>query len=108
MLRLEFAHYDYKAKGTITAKDFALSLVASADLSDLYKLLDRVDDINNAPRLNNIQITYKEFRDFAALRKNLQNFSLAIFSYGEVNGVLTKSDLQRAASKVHSHIPIYL
>ncbi|PRQ46248.1 putative EF-hand domain pair, mitochondrial Rho GTPase [Rosa chinensis] len=100
MLRLEFAHYDYKSKGTITAKDFALSLVASADLSDLYKLLDRVDDINNAPRLNNIQITYKEFKDFAELRKNLQSFSLAIFSYGEVNGVLTKSDLQRAASKV--------
>lgn len=107
-MRLEFAHYDYKSQGTISAKDFALSLVASADLNDVNKLLDRVDQISNEPHLNNIQITYKEFKDFAELRKNLRSFSLAIFSYGEVNGVLTKPDLQRAASKVHSQTPIYL
>ncbi|BBH08574.1 calcium-binding EF hand family protein [Prunus dulcis] len=100
MLRLEFSHYDYKEQGTISAKDFALSLVASADISDTNKLLDRVDELDNDPRLKDIKITYKEFKDFAELRKNLQSFSLAIFSYGEVNGVLTKKDLQRAASQV--------
>lgn len=100
ILRLEFAHYDFRAEGTILAKDFAFSLVASADSSDINKLLDRVDEIDNDARLKNIRITYKEFKDFAELRKNLQSFSLALFSYGEVNGVLTKSDLQRAASQV--------
>ncbi|CAL9028173.1 unnamed protein product [Prunus brigantina] len=100
ILRLEFSHYDYKEQGTISAKDFALSLVASADISDTNKLLDRVDELDNDPRLKDIKITYKEFKDFAELRKNLQSFSLAIFSYGEVNGVLTKKDLQRAASQV--------
>lgn len=108
MLRLEFSHYDYKEQGTISAKDFALSLVASADISDTNKLLDRVDELDNDPRLKDIKITYKEFVDFAELRKNLQSFSLAIFSYGEVNGVLTKKDLQRAASQVHNiHISYF-
>lgn len=100
ILQLEFAHYDCKLRGTISAKDFALSLVASADLSQVNKLLDRVDEIGNEPKLRPIRITYKEFKDFAELRKQLQFLSLAIFTYGKVNGVLTKRDFQRAASKV--------
>lgn len=100
ILQLEFAHYDCKLRGTISAKDFALSLVASADLSQVNKLLDRVDEIGNEPKLRPIRITYKEFKDFADLRKQLQYLSLAIFTYGKVNGVLTKRDFQRAASKV--------
>ncbi|KAL5190010.1 Calcium uptake protein, mitochondrial [Glycine soja] len=35
IVRLEFAHYDYKSRKTIPAKDFAHSIVASADLSHL-------------------------------------------------------------------------
>lgn len=97
---MEFAHYDYNLRGTISAIDFALSLVASADLSHINKLLDRVDEISREPDLRDIQITYEEFRNFAELRKSLQSFSLAIFSYGKVNGALTKKDFQRAASQV--------
>ncbi|GMI89190.1 hypothetical protein like AT4G32060 [Hibiscus trionum] len=100
MLRLEFSHYDYKLHGTISAKDFALSLVAAADISDISKLLNRVDEISNEPELKDVRISLEEFKSFAELRKRLQSFSLAIFSYGKVNGVLTKKDFQRAASKV--------
>lgn len=100
MTRLEFSHYDYKLRGSISAKDFALSMVASADLSHLSKLLDRVDDIDNEPRLNGIRITYEEFKNFGELHRRLQPFSLALFSYGQVNGLLTKKDFQRAASQV--------
>ncbi|XP_038711652.1 calcium uptake protein, mitochondrial-like [Tripterygium wilfordii] len=100
ILQLEFSHYDYKMRGTIPAKDFALTLVASADISHINKLLQRVDEINDGPHLKDIQITYEEFKNFAELRKKLQSFSLAIFSYGKANGVLTKKDFQRAASQV--------
>lgn len=99
-MKLEFSHYDYKIHGTISAKDFALSLVASADISDISKLLDRVDEIDKKSHLKDVRITFEEFKSFAELRKKLQPFSLAIFSYGKVNGVLTKKDFQRAASKV--------
>ncbi|BAT76259.1 hypothetical protein VIGAN_01423700 [Vigna angularis var. angularis] len=100
ILRLEFSHYDYNKRGSITAKDFALSLVASADVNHISKLLDRVEELNRDQQLRELRLTFKEFQDFAELRKKLQSFSLAIFSYGKVNGALTKTDFQRAASQV--------
>ncbi|XP_057959414.1 calcium uptake protein, mitochondrial [Malania oleifera] len=100
MLMLEFAHYDYKNQGTLSAKDFALSMVASADLIHLDKLLDRVDELDNQPHLSDIRIDLNEFKKFSELRKKLHPFSLALFSYGEVNGLLTRKDFQRAASQV--------
>ncbi|KAJ6759080.1 EF HAND DOMAIN FAMILY A1A2-RELATED [Salix koriyanagi] len=100
ILRLEFAHYDYRSCGTISAKDFALSLVASADINHISKLLDRVDEVSNEPQIRDIRITFEEFKNFAELRRQLQYLSLAIFSYGKVNGVLAKKDFQRASSQV--------
>ncbi|KAF8407184.1 hypothetical protein HHK36_006310 [Tetracentron sinense] len=100
ILRLEFAHYDYKLRRTISAKDFALSMVASADMSHINKFIDRVNELNNEPCLRDIRITWEEFKDFAELRKKLRPLSLAIFSYGKVNGLLTRKDFHRAASQV--------
>lgn len=100
MLRLEFDHYDYKGRGTISAKDFALSLVAAADMSHLDRLLERVDELNDKPRLREVRISLDEFKRFAELRRRLQPFSLALFSCGKVNGLLTKDDFKRAASHV--------
>lgn len=99
MVKLEFAHYDYKLHGTISAKDFALSLVASADMNHLNKLLDRVDELNGS-NLSDLRITFEEFKNFAELRKRLHPFSIALFSYGKANGLLTRKDFQRAASQV--------
>ncbi|XP_058724878.1 calcium uptake protein, mitochondrial [Vicia villosa] len=100
MLKLEFAHYDYKSRKTISAKDFALSMVASADMSHLGKLLERVDELNNNPCFKDMRITFEDFKNFDELRKKLFPFSLALFSFGEVNGLLTRDDFQRAASHV--------
>ncbi|KAF4388355.1 hypothetical protein G4B88_013192 [Cannabis sativa] len=100
ILRLEFDHYDYKQRGTISAKDFALSMVASADMSHLKKLLDEADKLNDVPHLRDMRISLEEFKSFAELRKKLQPFSLALFSYGKVNGFLTREDFQRAAFHV--------
>ena len=100
MLRLEFDHYDYKGRGSISAKDFTLSMVASADLNHLNRLLDRVEELNKKPSLSEIRITFEEFKSFAELRRRLRPFALALSSYGEVNGLLTKTDFQRAASNV--------
>ena len=51
IIRLEFSHYDVKSSKTIPAKDFALSMVASADMNHISMLLDRVDDLVNKPDL---------------------------------------------------------
>uniref|UniRef100_A0A2P2Q354 EF-hand domain-containing protein n=1 Tax=Rhizophora mucronata TaxID=61149 RepID=A0A2P2Q354_RHIMU len=100
ILRLEFAYYDYKLQGTILAKDFAVSMVASADMSHLDKFLAQVDKLDNEAHLRDVLITFEEFKSFAELRKKLLPFSLALFSYGKVNGLLTRDDFQRAATHV--------
>lgn len=104
MVILEFKHYDYKLRGSISAKDFALSMVASADLKHLNKLLDRVDVMEKHPEIQNIRITREEFKSFAELRRKLQPLSLALVSFREINGLLTKKDLQRAALQVGQHL----
>ncbi|KAF6158043.1 hypothetical protein GIB67_014837 [Kingdonia uniflora] len=100
ILRLEFAHYDYKRRGTISAKDFALSMVASADMSHISKFLGRADNLSKQPHLKDLRISLEEFMTFAELRKSLEPLTLAIFSYGKVNGLLSKQDFQRACSNV--------
>ncbi|WVZ74637.1 hypothetical protein U9M48_022798 [Paspalum notatum var. saurae] len=100
IVRLEFSHYDVKSLKTIPVKDFALSMVASADMNHINKLLDRVDDLDDNPNLKDLRITFEEFKAFADLRRRLEPFAMAIFSYGKVNGLLTKQDLKRAASHV--------
>ncbi|GKA45166.1 calcium uptake protein, mitochondrial, partial [Tanacetum coccineum] len=92
-----FSHYDFKSSGTIPAKDFVFSMVASSDIRHLKKLLDRVNELDNEPHLKDIKITVDEFKNFAELRKKLQVFYIVIFSYGEVHGFLTRKDFQRAA-----------
>nr|XP_016478629.1 PREDICTED: calcium uptake protein 1, mitochondrial-like [Nicotiana tabacum] len=100
ILRLEFAHYDYKSQGSISAKDFALSMVASADISHINKFLDRVEDLDDKPHLRDLRITYEEFMSLTNLRKELQSFSQVILSYGKVNGLLSKQELKGAAKQV--------
>ncbi|MFS7996814.1 putative calcium uptake protein/3 [Helianthus anomalus] len=100
MIGLEFSHYDFNSSGSIPAKDFMLSMVASGDIRHMNKLLDRVDELDKEPHLKDIRVTFEEFKNFAELRKKLQPFSLALFSYGQVNGFLTRNDFQRAASHV--------
>lgn len=97
--RLEFAHYDYKSQGSISAKDFALSMVASADISHIDKFLDRVEDLDDEKQLRDVRITFKEFMNLAELRKELPSFSQSILSYAK-NGLLSKQELKRAANQV--------
>ena len=42
----------------------------------------------------------QEFKAFADLRRRLESLTMAIFAYGQVNGLLTKQDLKRAAQHV--------
>lgn len=100
ILRLEFEHYDVKSEGRISATDFALSMVASADINHINKFLDRVDVLGDDPHLKDLRISFEEFKAFAVLRKYLHLLSFAVFSFGEANGFLAKKDFLRASSQV--------
>lgn len=43
----------------MSAKDFALSMVASADMNHVNKLLDRVDELDSNPSLRDMKITFE-------------------------------------------------
>lgn len=55
ILMLEFAHYDFKKTGTISAHDFALSMIAAADMDMLNEYLERANTLLMNPE-------YKEMR----------------------------------------------
>jgi hypothetical protein len=55
--RLEFAHYDFENRGSISATDFGLSMAASADISMMNHYLDRVEDLANDPHFASMRIT---------------------------------------------------
>ena len=48
-----------KSSKTIPVKDFALSMVASADMSHINKLLDIIDDLDDNPDLKDLCITFE-------------------------------------------------
>lgn len=83
-------------------------MVASADMKHIDKFLDIVNELDNEPRLRDIHITFEEFKNFDELRKRLRPLSMAIFSYGRMNGLLSKADFQRAASQAYSHTSLLL
>lgn len=58
-MRLEFAHYDFNSRGTIPAKDFALSMVASADINHINKFLDRADELDQYPDIKSMRVTFE-------------------------------------------------
>ena len=90
---------------TIQREEYQLkilpSMVASANVNHIDKLLDRADEIKTKPHLRDIRVTFEEFKEFADLHKKLQSFMLAIFNYGKINWVLTKNNFQRAAFQVN-------
>lgn len=48
-----------KSSNTIPVKDFALSMVASADMIYIDKLLDRVEDLDDNLDLKDLRITFE-------------------------------------------------
>lgn len=94
---LEFNHYDYKGTGFITYKDFAMSLVASGNVSDINKYLARVATLPPQPGSG---ITLAEFKQVYRLRPRLHDMTVALNTYGGAMGSISKADFERAAKRV--------
>lgn len=59
IIRLEFAHYDYWDHGSISAKDFGLSLVAAANLSHINYYLDCVNALGNDASFKDCRVSFE-------------------------------------------------
>lgn len=54
---LEFAYYDFEQRGSVSASDFAMSMVTSANPTLLDNYLDRVANIADIPHFQDMRIT---------------------------------------------------
>eukprot|EP00238_Polyblepharides_amylifera_P005937 CAMPEP_0196592294 /NCGR_PEP_ID=MMETSP1081-20130531/72329_1 /TAXON_ID=36882 /ORGANISM="Pyramimonas amylifera, Strain CCMP720" /LENGTH=405 /DNA_ID=CAMNT_0041915927 /DNA_START=286 /DNA_END=1503 /DNA_ORIENTATION=+ len=97
MVLLEFEHYDYLGSGFMCHKDFALSLIASGDVAEIPKYLQRV---NTLPEFGGPGVSFKEFEQVTKLRPKLSAMHTALSAYGNVNGKITKHHFIRAAKKI--------
>lgn len=72
ILRLEFSHYDFENRGTISAADLGLSMAASADLSMFHHYLDRVQDLTTDPHFASMRISLEvRTQGYLTLHKSL-------------------------------------
>jgi len=97
MVSLEFSHYDFNNTGLMSYKDFALSLVASGNVTEIRKYLGRVASLpEDYPGAG---ITLAQFQEVYKLRPRLHAMHVALQTYGGANGV-KKDDFRRAAKKI--------
>jgi len=96
MVQLEFAHYDYKNTGYMSHSDFAMSLVASGNVTEIRKYLARVKSLPEFPGKG---VSLAEFQQVYNLRPRLHDMHIAMQSYGGADGV-KKQDFARAADKI--------
>jgi len=97
IVRLEFAHYDYKHSGTILAVDFANSIAAAAEIRHVDKVLDKVSDMPES--LKQRPITLKQFRELATLRRKLPQLAFALEFCNQVGVSVKKSDFNKLLKK---------
>jgi Ca2+-binding EF-hand superfamily protein len=97
MVSLEFSHYDFNSKGYMSYKDFALSLVASGNVSEIRKYLGRVSTLPED--LPGKGVSLQEFQEVYKLRPRLHAMHVALQTYGGSSGV-KKDDFRRAAKKI--------
>eukprot|EP00899_Mesostigma_viride_P015406 jgi/Mesvir1/23867/Mv10663-RA.1 len=92
----EFRLYDVRGSGTISARQFAWSLIASADHDHLDKYLGRILTLTEYSE----RIWFDEFVAFANLRLGLRTLMMALTAYQNVTGSVLKKDFKRAAKLV--------
>lgn len=84
MARLEFAWYDHRGVGSITARDFALSVVGCAKLKHLDEYLDKIDAMPEGLATKSVSLS--EFKDFRGVWRRLRRLAVALEFWRQVSG----------------------
>ena len=85
MTRLEYEWYNYKGTGSISARDFALSIVGCARLKHVDGYLDKVHEM--PATLANKKISFEEFKAFRAVWARLKRLSVALEFWRSSSGL---------------------
>ncbi|KAG2451387.1 hypothetical protein HYH02_003988 [Chlamydomonas schloesseri] len=98
VVKLEFAHYDNMGRGSMAPVDFARSLVATADVRQVDKLLDRVDALE--PELLRKRISFDDFLKVHQVERRLHTLQVALDFFAQVGRSVTKPDFVKLLKKL--------
>ena len=76
MMELEFKWYDFRNKGSIAARDFALSVVGCARLKHIDEYLDQIEAMPK--EIAEKQVTYEDFKAFRSVWRRLRQLAVAL------------------------------
>ncbi|GIL70716.1 hypothetical protein Vretifemale_1423 [Volvox reticuliferus] len=96
LLRLEFAHYDCNRQGSIPAVDFGRSLVATADIRKIDRLLDKVDSMGS--KMAGERISLEEFQAVHGMWRNMHTLAVALEFFQQVREPTARPGLARSGS----------
>ncbi|GAX83915.1 hypothetical protein CEUSTIGMA_g11339.t1 [Chlamydomonas eustigma] len=101
LIKLEFQHYmPDDEDNCIPGIDFARSLAASASLTQVYTLLDRIEVMD--ARLLNAKISFKEFEDIYRMQCNLRPLKVALEFLHQLGRPITKQEMSKIVTRFTS------
>ena len=99
LVRLEFKWYDYSNIGSISARDFALSVVGCARLKHIDGYLTKIEEMPDA--LADERLTYADFQAFRGVWRHLRKLSVALEFWRDSSGQdFTPEDFRSVISRV--------
>ncbi|CAD7695651.1 unnamed protein product [Ostreobium quekettii] len=98
LLIMEFLHYDHNHSGVITGRDFARSLIASADVRIVDNYLDKVSSMDAA--LGNRRFNQEEFLSFFTLVNYTHLLRTGARFFQQVRGPLGKAEFAGLVQKI--------
>lgn len=98
LVKLEFAHYDVLGRGSLSPVDFAHSLVATADLRSIDKLLDKVDSMDG--ELLKKRVSYDDFYKMHVVPRKLHTLKVALDFFVQIHRPVTKADMAKLLKKL--------
>lgn len=84
LVRLEFSWYDFGNVGSISARDFALSVAGCARLKHIDGYLTRIEEMPD--KLADKRITYADFTAFRGVWRRLRRLSVALEFWRDSSG----------------------
>jgi Ca2+-binding EF-hand superfamily protein len=97
LIKLEFRHYMPDEDKCIPGIDFARSLAASASLTQVYTLLDKIEVMD--ARLLNAKITFKEFEDIYRMQCNLRPLKVALEFLHQLGRPVTRQEMSKIVTR---------
>ncbi|KXZ48149.1 hypothetical protein GPECTOR_30g245 [Gonium pectorale] len=98
LVKLEFAHYDNLGRGSMAPVDFAHSLVATADVRHIDRLLDKVDSM--PPELLRKRVTFDDFLKVHHMQRKLHTLTVALDFFHQVDRPVCKAEFTKLLKKL--------